>query len=81
MSPLFGLLGTVFGMTRAFATLGNAGVSDPRALADSIGTTLLSTAIGLFLCPAGIVILVISLVFFSRLRASSPPPLPPSSTR
>ena len=77
LSPLFGLLGTVLGMTRAFRMLGSAGVSDPQALANSIGTMLVSTAAGLCLCPVGIVVFTLSLVFFLRLRAATPPPLPP----
>lgn len=76
LAPLFGLLGAVFGMTRAFKTLGQSGIADPQALSDGIGTSLLSTAAGLFVCPVGVVVLTLSLVFFFRLRASSPPPLP-----
>jgi biopolymer transport protein ExbB/TolQ len=76
LSPVFGVLGTVFGMTRAFSVLGKAGVADPQALSASIGTTLVSTAAGFALCPVGVVVLVLSIVFYSRLRASTPPPLP-----
>jgi len=49
ISPMIGLLGTVIGMMGAFAVLGSAGVSDPRALALSIGEVLMATAAGLFL--------------------------------
>ena len=80
LSPLFGLLGTVFGMTRAFNTLGSSGVADPQVLSASIGTTLLSTAVGFILFPVGIVIVTLSLIFFLRLRVSSPPPLPQQPT-
>ncbi len=76
LAPLFGMLGTVYGMIRAFNVLGNAGVADPRALAGHIATTLDSTAAGLFLFPFGVVILTLSIVFFARLRESTPPPLP-----
>ena len=79
LSPAIGLIGTVFGMTRAFATLGDSGITDPQALSESIGTSLLSTATGFFLFPFGVAILTISIVFFCRLRASTPPPLPPRS--
>jgi biopolymer transport protein ExbB/TolQ len=75
LSPLFGLLGTVFGMTRAFATLGNTGIADPTALSNSIGTVLLSSALGLIMCPFGVILLTVSIVFYSRLRAANPPPL------
>ena len=49
VSPMIGLLGTVIGMMRAFATLGASGISDPRGLATSIGEVLLATASGLFI--------------------------------
>jgi biopolymer transport protein ExbB len=49
IAPMIGLLGTVIGMMGAFAVLGTAGVSDPRALAMSIGEVLLATASGLFI--------------------------------
>lgn len=76
LSPAIGLLGTVFGMIRAFATLGGSGITDPHALSESIGTALISTATGFFLFPVGVALLTISIVFFCRLRASTPPPLP-----
>lgn len=49
VSPMIGLLGTVIGMMGAFATLGSKGISDPRALATSIGEVLMATASGLFI--------------------------------
>lgn len=49
VSPMIGLLGTVIGMMGAFQTLGSSGISDPRALAASIGEVLLATASGLFI--------------------------------
>lgn len=76
LSPLIGLFGTVIGMMHAFDALGSSGVSDPRALSASIGTTLFSTAAGLFLFPIGATLLAISIVFLGRLRSSTPPPMP-----
>ena len=76
LSPLFGILGTVFGMTRAFQSLGNSSNTDPHLLSERIGTSLVSTAAGLFFCPFGIVILTLSLVFHFRIRKSCPPSLP-----
>ena len=81
LSPLVGLLGTVFGMTRAFNTLGSSGIADPQALSASVHTVLVSTAVGFFLCPVGIVLFTLSLIFFFRLRASRPPPLPQQPAR
>ena len=49
ISPMIGLLGTVIGMMRAFAVLGQNGLNDQRALASSIGEVLLATASGLFI--------------------------------
>jgi biopolymer transport protein ExbB len=47
-SPMLGLTGTVLGMIRAFATLGQSGIGDPSALAAAIGEVLVATATGLF---------------------------------
>lgn len=76
LSPLFGMLGTFFGMKRAFDILGSSGVGDPSALSASIGDTLIFTAAGVLLFPLGAVILTLSLVCFLRLAPSNPPPLP-----
>jgi len=48
-TPMIGLLGTVTGMIRAFATLGTSGIGDPGALAGAIGEVLVATASGLFI--------------------------------
>lgn len=47
MSPLMGLLGTVFGMIRLFNVLSGGGVGDPQALSGGIAEALLTTAAGL----------------------------------
>ena len=74
LSPAFGLLGTAIAMVRAFASLGHSGVSDPKALSGDIGGVLISTAIGLVLCPVGLVLFTISLIFY--LRTPNVPTLP-----
>ena len=48
-TPMIGLLGTVVGMIKAFATLGSAGIGDPSALSAAIGEVLVATASGLFI--------------------------------
>lgn len=48
-SPMIGLLGTVTGMIRAFATLASSGIGDPSSLSASIGEVLVATASGLFI--------------------------------
>lgn len=48
IAPLLGLMGTVFGLMGAFATIGVVGsMDDPAALADDIGKALITTATGL----------------------------------
>jgi len=76
LAPVLGVAGTVFGMTKAFSTLGQSGIADPRALAASIGTALVYTAVGLVLLVVGLVVLITSLVLFVRLPKEAPPPLP-----
>jgi biopolymer transport protein ExbB len=48
-TPMIGLLGTVTGMIKAFATLGEAGIGDPSKLSSAIGEVLVATASGLFI--------------------------------
>jgi biopolymer transport protein ExbB len=47
ISPLLGLLGTVFGMIRMFLGILDSGVGDASRLAGGIGEALVSTAAGL----------------------------------
>jgi biopolymer transport protein ExbB len=47
LSPLLGLLGTVFGMITLFSVLSGGGVGDPQALSGGIAVALLTTAAGL----------------------------------
>ena len=49
VAPMIGLLGTVIGMMRAFATLASSGIKNPSALAANISEVLLATASGLFI--------------------------------
>ncbi len=47
IATLVGLLGTVFGMIRAFAALAQAGTPDAVALANGISEALINTALGI----------------------------------
>jgi biopolymer transport protein ExbB len=47
VAPLFGLLGTVFGMIRAFNVIATIGVGQAQPLAGGISEALLTTAFGL----------------------------------
>ena len=72
-APLFGLFGTAFGMARAFHALGRSGIADPRGVAAGVHASFIATAAGLLLCPIGVLLLVVSLVFLCRTRPSIPP--------
>ena len=76
LGPVFGFLGTAFGMFRAYGTLGDSGISDQQALSHGVSLALYSTAIGLVLCPIGVTILIVSLVLRTRAHRANPPPLP-----
>lgn len=47
VSPLLGLLGTVFGMIETFNAIRSEGIGNPAALAGGISTSLIATASGL----------------------------------
>ena len=56
VSPLLGLLGTVFGMIQTFSRLATtAGVVDMTPLADGIWQALLTTAAGLIIAVPAVV--------------------------
>jgi biopolymer transport protein ExbB len=47
ISPLMGLLGTVFGMIRTFTSITTQGIGNPAVLAGGISEALITTAAGL----------------------------------
>ncbi len=49
VSPLLGLLGTVLGMIRVFATISNAGLGSPEVLSTGISEAMITTAAGLII--------------------------------
>lgn len=61
ITPLLGLLGTVIGMIKVFATITHLGVGDPKILADGISQALLTTA-------AGLSVAIPSLMFYRYFR-------------
>jgi biopolymer transport protein ExbB len=63
VSPLLGLLGTVFGMIQMFLDILTAGVGDANRLAGGIGQALISTA-------AGLCVAIPALMFHRYLRGS-----------
>lgn len=62
-ATMFGLLGTVIGMIRAFAALAHAGAPDAVQLSIGISEALINTALGIF---AGIVGIVSYNVFVNK---------------
>lgn len=62
ISPLMGLLGTVFGMISSFSQIAKAGVGDPAAVAGGISEALITTA-------AGISVALIAVVFHRYFKA------------
>ena len=65
-TPMIGLVGTVTGMIKAFATLGAAGIGDPSGLSAAIGEVLVATASGLI-----VAIPAFGAFYFLRNRAAS----------
>lgn len=67
VSPLFGLLGTVTGMIKAFTVIALEGTNDPNALAGGISEALYTTAAGLFIASP----LLVFYAFFENTVNSS----------
>jgi biopolymer transport protein ExbB len=61
ISPLLGLLGTVFGIIRAFAAMTSKGIGDPAMMAGGISEALVTTA-------AGLIVAIPAMVFYRYLR-------------
>jgi biopolymer transport protein ExbB len=55
IATLIGLLGTVFGMIRAFSALANAGAPDAVALSTGISEALVNTALGILTSTVAII--------------------------
>jgi biopolymer transport protein ExbB/TolQ len=69
--PLFGTLGTVVGMVRAFDTVGISGGSVPERLAQDISLALYTTAVGMGISVLSFVFFVVAIVRFFQTRDSS----------
>lgn len=64
LAPLFGLLGTIIGLMRAFKNIGqNQGPVEPHLIADGLWQALITTAIGLIIAA----ICIIAHAIFSSL--------------
>lgn len=62
--PLIGLGGTVFGMLRAFDTVGKTGGGDPEELSENISLALVTTAGGVIVSALFLIILLLSAIFW-----------------
>lgn len=60
LGPLWGVVGTVFGMVMAFDTMGLSGGSDPGALAAGISHALRTTALGFVAFPIGVALVILA---------------------
>lgn len=61
IAPFLGLLGTVWGIIRAFNAIEAGGMGDPRALSGGISQALIATA-------AGLMVAIPSVIFYRLLR-------------
>jgi len=55
ISPLLGLMGTIFGMIVAFESIAASGTGDPRVVAGGISQALITTATGLVIAVPAII--------------------------
>ena len=55
LSPMLGLLGTVWGVLDAFAEMGTAGSANLATIAPSISAALVTTVVGLLIASPGVV--------------------------
>ena len=63
LSPMLGLLGTVWGVLDAFAEMGTAGSANLATIAPSISAALVTTVVGLLIAIPGV-------IAFNRMNAS-----------
>jgi biopolymer transport protein ExbB/TolQ len=72
---MFGLIGTVFGMVRAFDDLSKTGETNHEAMAGNISVSMQSTALGLVVSVIAFIVLIGVLVrFFTLPKAVTPRP-------
>jgi len=76
LGPLWGMAFTMIFMLKAFSEMGRNGIADPARLSHDIGHTLVSTSLGIFACPVGLVLAIICAVFLVRSPKTTPPSLP-----
>jgi biopolymer transport protein ExbB len=65
LGPIWGLLGTVFGMTQAFGHLAESEI-EVGALSNDISLALYTTLAGLLALPIGIALIVVAIIKLSK---------------
>jgi len=60
-------------------TLSQTGVSDPRGIAQDVGNSLMAGLVSFALCPVGVLLIVLCIVFLTRKPRSPAPPAIPQS--
>ena len=82
LSPIWTVCLTTLFMAKSFHNLGKSGIANPTQLSTEIGNTLMVSFIGLLTCPFGILIFIVSLIFFVlSFSSTQPPPLPSESSK
>jgi hypothetical protein len=59
--PIWGMIGTVIGMVRAFSKLAESGDAAPEALANDISIALITTMIGISVGLVGAILILVAL--------------------
>ena len=73
---VFGALITLLSMSRTFTSLGQSGISDPKAVASAIGHALTSYWVGLCIGGLGIFSLCTGFIVLLLSQTGTPPPPP-----
>ncbi len=68
LGPVWGLVGTVLAITRAFSNLAELGSASNDVLVEDISLALYTTAAGYIMFPIGIVLIVIAAIKLSKLK-------------
>jgi biopolymer transport protein ExbB/TolQ len=74
LGPVWGLLGTVVGMVRAFGELSQSGAADAGTLASSIDLSLWTTVIGLAIFPVGLILLIVGIIWLVKVNRRNQEP-------
>jgi biopolymer transport protein ExbB/TolQ len=68
LGPLWGIIGTVVGMIRAFGTLQEGGPAQSEQLAADVSFAMQATKMGFIISPLGYVLLIVGIVWIIRIN-------------